>query len=295
MDVKNRKYDVVILTHASHDTVSDSIEMLLKQTIKPIKIIIMNTDESLLYKNISDKARFEKLISGSIVELHNISETEFDHGKTRNDALNYSVSDYILYMTDDSVPYDTKYCENLLSGFYDGVAIVTARQIAKVDASLKEKYVREFNYKDYDITKDKDTEKIYGIKNYFCSNAATMYDKKILEKLGGFPEYLLLNEDTLYAYKALDNGYKMVYKSDARVYHSHNLSFKEQYMRNYAIGVSHKLNAEIFDKLKTTGEGKKLYFYVLTKLLKGLHFIAAFDFTIECVYRYLGYRKGRKS
>lgn len=295
MSETNKKYDVVILTYRSKDTISDSIEMLLKQSIKPTKIIIMNTEENLFYKNIVDKERFDKLIKSEGVEVHHIDISEFDHGKTRNDALKYAVSDYVLYMTDDAVPCDTKFCENLLLGFSDNVAIVTARQVAKNDSKLKEKYVREFNYKDFDIVKDKDTEKLYGIKNYFCSNASTMYDRKIFEKLGGFPEFLLLNEDTLYAYKAINNGYKMAYKADAMVYHSHNLSYKEQYMRNFAIGVSHKLNTEIFDKLKTEGEGKKLYFYVIGKLLKRLHFIDAIDFTIECVYRYLGYKKGRKS
>lgn len=291
----DKKYDVVILSHESRDTISDSIEMLLKQSIKPTKIIIMNTDETVFHKNIVDKDRFDKLINDNSVEVHHISKSDFDHGKTRNDALKYVISDYVLYMTDDAVPYDMDFANNLLSGFTESVAIVTARQIAKKDAKLKEKYVREFNYKDFDIVKDKSTEKIYGIKNYFCSNSATMYDKNILEKLGAFPEYLLLNEDTLYAYKAINAGFKMVYKSDAKVYHSHNLSYREQYMRNFAIGVSHKLNPEIFDKLKTEGEGRSLYIYVIMKLLKGLHFIEAIDFTIECIYRYMGYKKGKKS
>ena len=294
-----KDYSVVILTHKPSDELIVSLERLIDQTIMPKKIIVYNTDLINFFKNISDRFKLEKLLydDKKFVQLVHISEDEFDHGKTRNDATRLVDSKYVLFLTDDAVPYNKYLCENLLSAFdrYSDerrVAVVYARQIAKDNAYLKERYVREFNYPDYDIVKDKNSEAKLGIKNYFCSNVCAMYDLDIFNSLGRFEENVILNEDTFYAYKVINKGYKVVYNSKALVYHSHNYTYHEQFSRNFDIGVSQALKPEIFNSLPSYGEGKKLVSYVILKLLKGLHIFKAVDFIIECAYRLLGFRKG---
>ena len=299
MEDNIKNYSVIILTHLPHDELITSLEMLLNQSIKPTNIVIYNTDLIKFYNNIKNRLKFEELIydNKNIIKLVHIKVEDFDHGKTRNDAIDIVNTDYVLYLTDDAVPYDKYLCENLLNAFdkysdKEKVAVVYGRQIAKDSAKLKEKYVREFNYPDYDIVKDIDSEKKYGIKNYFCSNVCAMYDREIFYKLSKFEENIILNEDTFYVYKAINNGYKNVYVSDARVYHSHNYSYHEQFSRNFDIGVSQAERHEIFEKLPSYNEGKKLAKYVILRLLKGLHFIMIVDFVIECLYRVKGFRKG---
>ena len=299
MNNESKDYSVVILTHMPSDELAISLEKLLEQTIKPKKIIIYNTDLIHFFKRISDRFKLEKILydDKSFIQLVHISKNEFDHGKTRNDATKLIDTDYVLFLTDDAVPYDKFLCENLLKAFDKyrddkDVAVVYARQIAKSNAKLKEKYVRLFNYPDYDIVKDKVSEKKLGIKNYFCSNVCAMYDMSIFNSTGKFEENVILNEDTFYAYKVINEGYKIVYVSDALVYHSHNYTYKEQFSRNFDIGVSQAEREEMFNSIPSYSEGKKLVTFVISKLLKELHIIMAFDFIIECAFRYFGFRKG---
>lgn len=296
--VKN--YDVVILTHAPKDCIVLSIEKLQTQIIRPSRIVIYNTAENLFYKNIHDIDRFKELINSSNVKVVHIDEDEFDHGKARNDASKLCESDYLLFLTDDAVPYDEFMCEEMIQSFdrystaSSKVAVVYARQLAKSDAKLKEKYVREFNYPAYDVIKEKSKELELGIKNYYCSNVCAMYDRNIFNTLGQFEENIILNEDTFYVYNAINKGYRVVYSSNAKVYHSHNLGYKEQFSRNFDIGVSQYERKEIFSKIPSTKEGKKMFVSVSKRLLGGLHVIMFIDFVIECFYRYMGFNKGKK-
>ena len=300
MSMTGKNYDVVILTHAPKDDVILSIEKLLIQSIKPSKIVIYNTCESIFYSKICNVGRFKELTNLNNVRVVHISEDEFDHGRTRNDASKLCESNYILFLTDDAIPYDEHMCEEMLNLFdkystvNSKVAVVYARQLAKSDAKLKERYVREFNYPDYDIIKEKSKEEELGIKNYYCSNVCAMYDRDIFNSLGCFEEDIILNEDTFYVYNAINKGYRVAYSSKAKVLHSHNLSFKEQFSRNFDIGVSQYERKEIFSKIPSTKEGKKMVLNVSKRLLGGFHLIMFMDFMIECFYRYMGFNKGKR-
>ncbi len=298
-----KTYDVVILTHAPHDDLFYSIQKLREQTIKPKTIIIYNTDKDRFYDNITKKNELDTLFAslkddGIKFTRVDIDEDEFDHGKARNDAANIVTSDYVLFMTDDAIPYDEKLSINLMSAFVEysdeksKVAVSYARQLAKENAKFKERIIREYNYPSRDIVKEKSKEKILGIKNYFCSNVCAMYDMSIFKSLGKFEENIILNEDTFYVYKAIQNGYKIVYSSKALVLHSHNLTYMNQFSRNFDIGVSQRERKELFQSIKSEKEGLNLIKYALPRFLKGCHFISLCDFIIDCIYRYCGYRQG---
>ena len=295
----DKKYDVVILTHAPKDDLLDSLKKLLTQSVKAEKIIIYNTDEESFYKNIKNIDELKNLLKNNkdLISVVNIEEKDFDHGRTRNKAADLCSSDYILFLTDDAVPYDNNLCEKLMNAFYEyssnNVAVSYARQIAKDNAKLKERYVREFNYPNHDIVKSKSKENELGIKNYFCSNVCAMYDRKIFYELGKFEEDIILNEDTFYVYLAINRGYSVVYYADAKVLHSHNLSYKEQFSRNFDIGVSQFERREIFEKIPSAKEGKKMLRNVSMKLLSGGHILMFIDFVVECFYRYMGFKKGK--
>lgn len=307
MFLNTKTYDVIILTYEPKDVLIDSLKMLMSQSILPRTIYICNTDKEKLYKNLKNKKVFDEMLLGKYnidfkdrIKLTNINKDEFDHGKTRNDMVKLSSSDYIMFLTDDAVPYDEYLSENLLNAFNEysvckfNVAVVYARQIVNEKASLKEKLIREYNYPNYDIIKEKSKEVELGIKNYFCSNVCAMYDRKVFNSLGGFEENIILNEDTFYAYNAIHNDYRVIYKSNAKVVHSHNYTYIEQFNRNFDIGVSQCEKREIFDKLPSEKEGFKLFSYVLKKMLFGFHFAKILDFMIDCIYRYFGFNYGKK-
>lgn len=295
----NKKYDAVILTHAPKEDLIDSLNKLLTQSVRAEKIIIYNTDEKSFYKNIRNVDKLKSILENNkdLISVVNIEEKDFDHGRARNDAADLCSSDYILFLTDDAVPYDNYLCENLMKAFDEysnnNVAVSYARQIAKENAKLKERYVREFNYPEYNIIKSKEKEEELGIKNYFCSNVCAMYDRKIFYNLGKFEEDIILNEDTFYVYLAINRGYSVVYYANAKVSHSHNLSYSEQFSRNFDIGVSQFERREIFEKIPSAREGKKMLLNVSKRLLSGFHIFMFIDFVVECFYRYMGFKKGK--
>ena len=76
------------------------------------------------------------------------------------------------------------------------------------------------------------------------------YDKGIYQKTGGFTERAIFNEDMICAGTMIQKGYSVVYAADARVYHSHNYSGRQQFHRNFDLGVSQAEHPEIFEKLE---------------------------------------------
>ena len=299
----SKTYDVIIMTYMPKDYLTKSIEMLMNMKCLPSKIIICNTDEELFYKNIKDKPAIDALLnkkSDVEIQLIHVNKEDFDHGKTRNYAVTFTNSDYILFLTDDAVPYDENMTDSLIDAFdkysteSSKVAVSYARQIPRDNATLKEKLIREYNYPAYDIIKEKSKEKELGIKNYFCSNVCAMYDRDIFIKQGMFEENIILNEDTFYVYNAINNGYRVVYKSDALVIHSHNLRYIDQFRRNFDIGVSQEERKEIFDRVPSEKEGVGFVKAITIKLLKGFHFVTLIDFSLDCAYRYFGYKMGRR-
>ena len=83
-----------------------------------------------------------------------------------------------------------------------------------------------------------------------------------------------------------------MYEADARVIHSHNFTFKQQFNRNYIQGVEITKHSDILGNAKLTGEGFSMLTYTLKKLLKEGEIVEAARFFTECIFRYTGNRKG---
>lgn len=314
----NINIDIIIPTTNKRDKILSLISALKNQTLKPRKIYILNTldnnEEDLLtdimggddINSASDKAgAVSAAVAGGInIEEIKVNKKDFNHGSTRNIGAKKSDADYIIFMTDDAMPCDNTLIDNLYDGMIKEIALKErykttpaasyARQIANDNASFVEKKVREFNYKDVSFENNLLTWGDRGIKNIFLSNVCAIYDRKILESLGYFEENVDFNEDTLFADKAIKNGYSIIYNAEAKVYHSHDYSFKEQYDRNVLIGRSHKEYPQVFGVYKAEGEGKKLVMYVCAECIKHFKIKDMIKFLIECYYRYKGYRKGKE-
>ena len=218
------RVNVIIPTYKPDEKFLKLISRLEKQTVKPERIIVVNTEQKY----------FDRLIYGThfleehkTVETHHISKREFDHGKTRHIGMKKADAEFVLLMTQDAVPADDKLIEQLLQAFEEEKAAVAyARQLPDKNCGVIESYTREFNYPPEGMVKSaKDTEKL-GIKTYFCSNVCAMYKKSIYEELGGFVRHTIFNEDMIFAAGAVKAGYKIVYRAEAQVIHSHNYTSK---------------------------------------------------------------------
>ena len=130
---------------------------------------------------------------------------------------------------------------------------------------------------------------------FFCSNVCAAYDKKIYDSLGGFPHPLDFNEDMIFAGKLIEAGYRISYTAEAKVYHSHNYSGKEQYARNFLIGKTQAEHPEVFAKYPSEGAGIGMVKKTASHLIKTgkPHLLFKLVWISGC--KYLGYRAGKRS
>lgn len=301
MDKSKLSVDIIIPTYRPDDQFYKLLERLLKQTVKTIdkvdetaeeylnKIYIMNTEEKYF-----DKDKFQKVCKGSKqIEVRHITRQEFDHGGTRNFAASLSTSDVIMFMTQDAMPEDYRLVENLIKPLRkENVAVAYARQLPNEQAGEIERYTREFNYPATSIYKSKKDIETLGIKTYFCSNVCSAYIREIYMSLGGFVTQTIFNEDMIFASKVIQSGYQIAYAADARVIHSHKYTYRQQFTRNFDLGVSQRQYREIFENIKSESEGIALVKKTAKHLIQKGKFYLIPDLVLQSGFKFLGYKAG---
>ncbi|MBP5254535.1 MAG: glycosyltransferase [Lachnospiraceae bacterium] len=282
-----RTVDVVIPVYRPGEDFREALRMLQAQEVLPGKIILMET--------VSEEAG-PALPEGPVpVEVHRLRPEDFDHGGTRRQGVSFSNASHVLLMTQDAVPADTALTRRLLAAFEDpSVAAAYARQLPKEGCILSERCTRAFNYPPESRVKSAADLPELGLKTFFCSNVCAMYDRAVMERTGGFPGKAIFNEDMVYAYGLIRSGYKIAYAADAAVYHSHNLTGKEQFRRNFDLGVSQAQHPEIFDAYPSEKEGGRLVRTIVKDLLKSGKVLDIPVFLYRCAMRYAGYRYGKR-
>lgn len=284
--------DVIIPTYKPDRKLLELIDKLKSQTKRPNRIVLINTEQKYIESLLRGR-EYEKYMK--YVEVRNVSAWEFDHGKTRNLGAIDSQADVLIYMTQDAVPENDKLIENLLTPLLRGEAEVTyARQIAAEDASIAEKFSREFNYPEVSCVKSAADIPTMGIKAFFCSNACAAYRRDVFEMLGRFPVNMIFNEDMVFAHKVITSGYRIAYVANAHVIHSHNYTNMQQFHRNFDLAVSQKMHPEVFEGISSESEGKKYAKAAFNYFKEHGKPFAFVPFAVTCVYRLRGYKLGKR-
>ena len=279
--------DVIIPAYRPGKEFEKLLDSLSTQNYPVEKILVMNTEEK--FWNTAWEKKFPK------VDVVHLKKADFDHGGTRCRGARLSDSDIMVFMTQDAVPADRNLIGNLIRPLQENskVGAAYARQLAREDCAYLEKYTRRFNYPETSSIKwEKDTG-IYGIKTYFCSNVCAAYRRGVYLELGGFPHPAIFNEDLIFAAGAIQNGWKIIYKADARVIHSHEYTYRELIRRNFDQGVSQACHPEIFEKVKSEKEGIHLICTLVKKLLKERKYLQIIQLFVESGCKYLGYQMGK--
>lgn len=284
------KIDVVIPLYKPGKELFRLLERLKKQTVPIQNIILMNTEEKYF-----EKLLFEHpfKISYPNVKVYHLSKKEFDHGKTRHIGVQKSDGDVVVFLTQDAMPADDELIEHLTAHLQGNVAVAYARQLPKEDCSEIEKMTRAFNYKEASCIKTAADVPRLGIKTYFCSNVCAAYRRDVYEELGGFSRHTIFNEDMIYAARAVQAGYAVAYEADARVYHSHNYTCRQQFKRNFDLGVSQAQHPDIFAAVPSEAEGSKMVKVVLAQLKKQGKWKEMCYFMAQCICKYAGYLLGK--
>ncbi|MBR6328431.1 MAG: glycosyltransferase family 2 protein [Lachnospiraceae bacterium] len=286
------KIDIIIPTYKPDKSLFTLIDSLEAQTIPPTGIIIMNTEEKYI-NNLLFGTDFLK--KHPKVRIKNIAKREFNHGRTRNEGAKRSDARVIVFMTQDAFPENDHLIEELIRPLTDkDVAVSYARQVASEDASPLEVFSRNFNYPDEDMIKGEEDKERLGIKTYFCSNVCAAYKKYVFDELGGFVNYTIFNEDMLFAAKAVRAGKKIAYASRARVIHSHDYSGRQQFKRNFDLGVSQADHPEVFEELGSENEGIRLVKGTAEYLLSIGKPLLIPRLVWQSFCKFRGYRLGKK-
>ena len=284
------KIDVIIPVYRPEKEFLLLLDRLERQTIPVQNIILMNTEEKYFEKLIYG-IRFEDRYPN--VRIFHLPKWEFDHGGTRHQAVLQSDADVFVTMTQDALPADDYLIEKLTRNLSGQVAAAYARQLPRVDCRETEKASRHFNYPPVSRVKTSADIETLGVKTFFCSNVCAAYRRDVYDILGGFIKHTIFNEDMIYAAGAVKAGYGIAYEADAKVYHSHNYTNMQQLKRNFDLGVSQADHPEIFARIPSESEGKKLVkeTYAYLKGRKKLYLFPVF--CIQCAFKYTGYLLGK--
>lgn len=278
---------VIIPTLDAEDELSKQLAALKRQTLVPAEIIVVDSASNDSTQDIAGR--------DSDVTLLVINREDFNHGTTREMAFRRSIGEYVCFLTQDALPSDERYFENLLKQMIDDdeIALAYARQIPKGDARRYIELVQQFNYPDKSHIRDKHDLDSLGIKTYFCSDSCSAYRRSALEGIGGIPSPCSTNEDMLAAARFIKAGYKIAYSANAKVIHSHNLTFYQQFKRNRAIGAFLKQHSDELNVSSEVKEGERLAGFVCGELISEHRFFEVARFGLDCVARYLGNLTGK--
>lgn len=281
------RVSVIIPTLNPGDKIKPLIHALLEQTVQAEIIVVDSQSDD---GSVAALGEF-----GDAVRLISISGSDFDHGGTRAMALAQSTGDVILFLTQDAMPADRMYMEELLKSFEDEqVAAAFGRQIAFSDAPDYEKLTREFNYPPASRTWTAEQVSALGIKAYFFSDVCSAYRRSAYFDVGGFDRPVRTNEDMLIAAKFIHGGYRLAYCAEAAVFHSHRLSLRQEFRRNAQIaGVIQQYKDRLVGA-ECNSEGFRLAMYVLRGLVEQFRFGQALIFSAHAGAKWLGFEYGKR-
>ncbi len=286
-----RKIDIIIPVYKPDQKFLALVDKLEHQTVAVNKIIIMNTERQYFDRLVKGTSFFEKYQNVCVI---NLKKEDFDHGLTRRQGVEQSDAQVFVMMTMDAMPVDGDLVEKLTAPLEKGdVAVSYGRQMAGKNSGEIERYTRKFNYPGKGCEKSaKDVEKL-GIKAFFCSNVCAAYRRDIYDRLGGFVSRTIFNEDMIYAAGAIKAGYKIVYAADAKVVHCHNYTYRQQFRRNFDLGVSQADHPEVFAAVSSEGEGATLIRKTTVHLWKSGKKRLIPGLYISSCFKYAGYLLGK--
>ena len=278
------KFSVIIPTLNAGRQIATLLDALAKQTIQPDEVLVVDSSSA---DGTADAARAR----GAKVQV--IPREQFDHGGTRDQALRRISGELVIFMTQDALPVSDDTLAHLLSSFSDErVAATTGRQIAYPNARPFEKAFREYRYPAENLVWTQVDVAALGAAAFRLTDVFAAYRREAYVAVGGFDHPLRTNEDMLMAQKLLANGWKLCYRGDAAVYHSHCSTLRQEYCRNCLIGSVLARYADRFDGLSLKSEGMKMVQHVAGRLLREGHPLECCAFIMNCAARLLGHEAG---
>jgi len=200
------------------------------------------TADRVLILDSSSTDETASLATAAGFRLHAIARSEFNHGGTRQLAAELLPdAEILVFLTQDIELAQSDDINRLLEAFIDPtVAAAFGRQLPRRGATPSEAHARLYNYPAQSGVRTLASREQLGFKAVFISNSFAAYRRDALIAVGGFPRDVIFGEDTITAARLLLAGWKIAYVADAKVYHSHSYTWKQEFKRYFDIGVLHQ-------------------------------------------------------
>jgi rhamnosyltransferase len=232
MTNKKINASIVILTFNGEEFLNDLLHMATSQiSSREYEVIVIDSG--------SKDGTIDIVKKYPDVELIQISNKEFGHGKTRNKACELAKGDYVLFLTQDAVPAHTGWLEYMLEpfGINDDIVCVFGKQIPRPDcfATLKREVASVFKSfgDDGSISLQRKTAltEQFGITNNFLSDANSAVRKSYI--LSSPFRDVNYAEDQALGIDSLAKGKTKAYAPLGSVYHSHNYPLNSYFKRKF--------------------------------------------------------------
>lgn len=229
---------IIIPVYNAENTLGLLLDTIKQQTIKPDYILAIDSSSS-------DST--VSILQARNIKYHTIKTIDFNHGTTRKYATSLVDADIYILLTQDVRLVNERALENLVNVFSDEkIGCAYGRQLPNKDADILATHLRLFSYPKTSSIKNYEDRELLGIMTCANSDNFAAYRKTALLDIGGFPNNVILAEDMYAAAKMLIHGWKVAYKADAMIYHSHNYTLVQEFKRYFDVGVFHAMNPWIF-------------------------------------------------
>lgn len=229
--------------------------------------------------------------SNIVVEI--IKQSDFGHGKTRNLGASIASGEFLCFITQDAIPADQFWLQNLVSGLasHPNAAGAFGRHLAQEGHSAYTKSQLDTHFSGFgdktnaykmDSLEHYEADTAYRQKLHYYSDNNSCMRREIWEKIPYAD--VVFGEDQIWADAIIRAGYEKLYIPNAIVYHSHEFGLKESYLRSkeeahfFASHFGYKLKKDIASVIKTT-------FYLANKEFK---FTRKNQSIIQAILRYPG-------
>lgn len=197
------------------------------------------------------KDNSKEILAKFPVFLKEIPSAKFNHGSTRNLGAELSRGEYLVYLTQDAIPFNERWLKYLIHPLIEDESVAGAfsSQRPREDCHLMEK--RQIIQTELVSGKEMRVNNAIGNPDYernryryiWFSNTSSCLRKRVWETFPFKP--LEFAEDQDWAQRVLEAGYKTVYVPGSIVIHSHHYGPIKNFKRHFEHA---KAMREIFGK-----------------------------------------------
>jgi len=236
------RISVVIPTKDGADTIGDVLERIFgQQHAFEVDVVVVDS---------GSRDRTLELVRRFPVRLEQIAPHEYNHGATRNFAIERTRGDLVMLLTQDALPADDRLLANLAVPFEDArVAGVFGRQIARSDCDVVRRRQLE-NWLTGRLAPARaqldgvDLDSLPPLERYercVFDNVCSAVRRSVWERIP-FAR-IPFGEDVAWGRTVLEAGFAIAYEPSAAVIHSHRRPIAEEYRRER---LSHRTLSERF-------------------------------------------------